>query len=462
VNRSVLPELAHHEEPSVSYLEPNQARSSAPTSYERALAAELESAYASGAHDLDSLTAGLNRGGVRPPDGADWTAETVVAELTRLGGKDPGPEWRLEPGPKDGLTALETVDDLLTYGLRDQWYALCPSGAVRSGELVRLHRAGEALLLWRDGSGEVHVQRDRCPHRSAPLSKGVHLGDRVACNYHGVQVDGAGIVVSVPGSPGCALEGRAAVTTFAASERAGVIFAWISESDSVPAPLELPEQLTSDEWESYACYAEWDAPYQWSLDNVMDPMHGAFLHRQSHSMSSGKLQAVFQIRDAATGFVFEKTDQKSVNFDWVEYIDNGFQAMRLDIPYPATAGPGGPFAIVAMLTPIGPNSHAGFFWRCRKVSGWQRDSWRFLYRVLLEERHWSVLEQDRAMIEGMPPDAVAGEGLYQHDIALVRVRRLLRRRAEKYLRDRNGKRHGSAPSGPTPKADRNKEMAVSE
>ena len=438
----------------MSYLEADQARGSVPTNYELALAAELEAAYRSGAHDLDALTVALNGGGVRPPDGADWTAGTVSAELERLGQKETGPYRRLAPGPATGLTTLDSAEALLTHGLRDQWYALCPSGAVRTGELVRLHRAGESLLLWRDAGGEVHVQRDRCPHRGAPLSRGVHLGDRVACNYHGVQVDGTGTVVSVPGSPGCALEGRQAVRTFPAHERAGAIFAWITETGAEPAPLELPEQVGSDEWESFLCYVEWDAPYQLSLDNVMDPMHGAFLHRESHSMSNGKREAVFQIRDAANGFVFEKTDQKSVNFDWVEWIDNGFHAMRLDIPYPESAGPGGAFAIVAMLTPIGPDAHAAFFWRCRKVTGWQRDSWRFLYRVVLERRHWTVLEQDRAMIEAMPPDAAAGEGLYQHDIALVRVRRLLRRRAERYLRERAGRR--------VPASDRAVEMAVSE
>ena len=99
-------------------------------------------------------------------------------------------------------TPLDTEEGLLRLGLRDRWYALCPSRYVRPGELVRLDRAGEELLLWRDASGAVHVQEDRCPHRAARLSLGVHMGDRIACNYHGVQVDADGVVASVPGSPG--------------------------------------------------------------------------------------------------------------------------------------------------------------------------------------------------------------------------------------------------------------------
>jgi phenylpropionate dioxygenase-like ring-hydroxylating dioxygenase large terminal subunit len=420
----------------VPHLVPHQSRTRPPTSYEKAVAAELEAVFGRGQHDLDALVAGLTAGGVRPPGGADWTPAALTTELARLGADEPSTPVLLDPGPRGRAAALDSVADVLDHGLRDQWYALCPSTAVPSGELVRLHRAGEDLLLWRDAAGEVHVQRDRCPHRNAPLSKGVHLGDRVACNYHGVQVDGTGTVVSVPGSPGCALEGRRAVRTFPAQERAGAVFAWVTETGAAPAPLELPEQLADPDWSHFLCYVEWDAPYRYSLDNLMDPMHGAFLHRESHTMATGKREAVFQVRDTATGFVFEKTDQRAVNFDWSEWIDAGYQAVRLDIPYPPSAGPGGPFAIVAMVTPTGRDTHAAFFWRCRRVQGWERDAWRFLYRTVLEERHWAVLEQDREMLDGMPADAHDREGLYQHDIALVRVRRLLRTRAERYLAER--------------------------
>lgn len=340
---------------------------------------------------------------------------------------------------------LHTPEGLLAYGLRDRWYPLCPADRVRRGELTRLERAGEQLVLWRDAAGTVHVQEDRCPHRAAPLSLGVHMGDRIACNYHGVQVDGDGVVVSVPGSPGCALEGKRALRTFPAQEHGGAVFAWFGLDETAePTPLQVPEPIAGSgrppagegvadggTWDHFLCYVEWESSYLYSLDNVLDPMHGAFLHRDSHTMHSGRREAVFQIRDTDTGFVFEKTDQRDVNFDWVQWVDSGLQWVTLDIPYPASAGPGGSFTIVAALTAIGEHSHAGFFWRCRKVSGWERDSWRFLYRHRLEARHWRVLEQDRVMAEAMPADAWARENLYQHDIALARMRRILRTEAQR-------------------------------
>lgn len=70
------------------------------------------------------------------------------------------------------------------------------------------------------------------------------------------------------------------------------------------------------------------------------------------------------------------------------------------------------------------------FWRYRRVEDWQHASWRFLYKTLIEKRHWEVLEQDRVMLETMPTDADQRENLYQHDLGVVRLRRLYRAAAE--------------------------------
>jgi phenylpropionate dioxygenase-like ring-hydroxylating dioxygenase large terminal subunit len=191
----------------------------------------------------------------------------------------------------------------------------------------------------------------------------------------------------------------------------------------------MPEELTSAGFSNFLCYSEWACEWRYAVDNVMDPMHGTFLHKQSHSMAEGDSTASFRVRDTEGGFVFEKTGQRGVNFDWTEWGGTHLHWMRLEIPYPPSGGPGGNFAIVACATPINERLCAVFFWRCRRVDGWQRDAWRFLYRNRLEARHWAVLEQDRVMLEQMEPDANQHEHLYQHDIGLVRLRRLLKKLA---------------------------------
>ena len=76
---------------------------------------------------------------------------------------------------------------------------------------------------------------------------------------------------------------------------------------------------------------------------------------------------------------------------------------------------------------------AVFHWRARPLTGWQRDTWRFLYKNRLEARHWAVLEQDRVLLEFMEADANQRENLYQHDLGVVRLRRYLKGKAKEQL-----------------------------
>lgn len=327
----------------------------------------------------------------------------------------------------------ETVDTVLRDGLKNLWYPLCPTDFIKK-DPVSLRRLGKKLVLWRDVDGTLHALEDHCPHRGAPLSKGIVLGDRIACGYHGVQIRADGVVTSVPGSPGCKLEGSRAVRSFHVSEAHGAV--WLYNSDTnidTPPPLRLPDELTSDEYGYFLCYTEWKGDYRYVLDNVMDPMHGTYLHKQSHSMALGESQANFRVRDTETGFIFEKEGQRDVNFDWTEWADTDTHWMRLEIPYPKTGGPGGNFIIVGSYTPIAPDMSAVFHWRCRRLQGWQRDTWRFLYKNRLEARHWAVLEQDRDMLEFMEADANQHEHLYQHDMGIVKLRRHLKNLAQAQL-----------------------------
>ena len=81
-----------------------------------------------------------------------------------------------------------TADQIFKTGMRNQWHAVCPSNFVERGEMKKVRRLGEDWLLYRQTDGTVRMLADRCPHRGAPLSQGAHLGDRVQCKYHGVEV----------------------------------------------------------------------------------------------------------------------------------------------------------------------------------------------------------------------------------------------------------------------------------
>ena len=326
------------------------------------------------------------------------------------------------------------VDTLLERGLYDLWYPICPSSFVQERP-VSMRRLGYKIAVWRDAAGTIHALEDHCPHRGAPLSMGVNLGDRLACPYHGIEVRCDGTVTKVPASPGCTLEGQRAARSFHVQDRHGAIWLYNSFAPYVetPPPLVLPQELSDPAWSHFLCYTEWRGDYRYVIDNVMDPMHGTFVHKQSHSMAEGDISAKFKLRKTEHGFMFEKDGQRDVNFDWTEFGDTGTHWLRLAIPYPKTGGPGGSFGIIGSYTPIAPSLSAVFHWRCRKVDGWQRDTWRFLYRNRLEARHWVVLEQDRVMLETMEPDANQREHLYEHDVGLSRLRKTMQAMAQKQL-----------------------------
>ena len=326
----------------------------------------------------------------------------------------------------------DAVATRLRDGLKDRWYAACPSWFVKE-KPVSLKLLGTNVAIWRDRNGKVHALEDRCPHRGAKLSQGSILGDTLKCPYHGVEVRCDGVATSVPGSPGCKLEGSRATRNFPVMEHSDCVFIFNgSRYVETPPPFTLPSELThTDEYSSFLCYLEWKCDYRLVLDNVVDPMHGTFTHKQSHSMSQGSTQAKFGLETTDDGFTFAKEGQRDLNFDWSELHDTGGQWVRLAIPYPKSGGPGGNFIIIAMVTPLTPELCGVYFWRARKVApGWARDTWRFLYRDRLEARHWHVVEQDRVILEDYAPNPLEHEHLYDHDMGVVRLRRLMRGMAE--------------------------------
>ena len=102
-----------------------------------------------------------------------------------------------------GAPTDQEVQAYLRTGLRNRWWPILPSRFVEAGgSPLGLTRLGEALVLWRDSAGAIHVQTDRCPHRAVPLSRGINEGDRLRCRDHVVEVGPTGKALRVPAQPG--------------------------------------------------------------------------------------------------------------------------------------------------------------------------------------------------------------------------------------------------------------------
>lgn len=320
----------------------------------------------------------------------------------------------------------EGVEEGLKKGLRNRWYVMLPSEKLTDAP-VAIQALGEELVVYRDDKGKPHTFIDFCPHRGAALSLGDVVEGQLVCGYHGIAYDGEGNCTAVPAEgPESKLLKRLKLKGYPTTERVGLVWAYIGDPDLFPPPpLEVPAELEDESWTGFICYAHWKTNWLVALDNLADPMHAPFLHGKSYTLRFGAKQDRMIVVDMPHGFRVEREKQKGVNFDWSELGDTGAMWCRLDIPYPKSAGPGGPLRIVGFITPNDENESDVYFLRYRQVQGWQRRVWRTLYKTRLEARHWHVLEQDRVMMEKVSLRARLNEKMGQTDIGVIRLRKMI-------------------------------------
>lgn len=327
------------------------------------------------------------------------------------------------------------IEQRVNQGLLGQWYVVAKSVDLKPGSPLPVQRLGRKLVLWRDAAGKAHCVEDYCPHRGAPLSRGLVIDGQLSCRYHGVVVDGTGRIARVPAMPECPLEGRKAVEAYTVKEAADGVFIYMpSAANPEPHGFELPHEIAGDEYAKFLCTATWQSNYRYAFDNLADPMHGCYLHAGTFTLDYGSKQDVMKAEKLDDGVFISRVGQQGTNFDYVHsHIDRAVPYFRVDIPYPMAAGPGGLLRILTFVTPIDERNCQIFFWRCRNVQGLDREVWRFMFRAVFEPRHWQVLEQDREMLAAMPDDARRREMLYQHDVGVGAVRRLLAKRAREQV-----------------------------
>ena len=334
-----------------------------------------------------------------------------------------------KPPSRPAVRSWKALEERIALGLRNHWYVILPSDEIPAGKPIGITRLGEDLAVWRDAEGKVRVFADRCPHRGAKLSLGMQRDGGLRCWYHGWLFDPDGQCQSIPSQGGpCALAERARVTTYPVEEHGGLVYAYFSADGSEPTtPCPNPYELESAEWNGFIVRHHWKGvPWIRAMENLIDPIHGPFLHQGTYTLGKSKTDAdIVEVRQNEDGSHFVgRKGQKLVNFDFTEYhFPNWF---RLDIPYPWSAGPGGPMRILVTVCPIDEHSCQVYMVRKRKITGWRWQLWNLLWHVRLEKKMWQVIDQDEAILASQRgTDGLDHEHLTQSDIGIATMRKLL-------------------------------------
>lgn len=158
-----------------------------------------------------------------------------------------------------------------------QWTPVLPL-AEATGNPVALEVAGERLVAFRDGEGAWHALLDRCPHRSALLSRGTVQPDgTLRCAYHGWRFRGDGRCARVPLNelPDRALA-HIRVAAVPARALAGAL--WVFTGAEAPGEPVLPPSLQGPA-ERFGTYTqEWAAHWTRAVENFIDFAHPAYVH----------------------------------------------------------------------------------------------------------------------------------------------------------------------------------------
>jgi len=190
---------------------------------------------------------------------------------------------------------------------RNHWYAAAWSSEIGDKPLGR-RLLGEPVVLFRQADNTVAALLDRCPHRLVPLSLGSCVQGRIQCTYHGMQFDGTGQCVHIPGQT--LIPPKAQTRCFPVVERYGLIWVWMGDAVSAdPARMPHVEKLGEAGWDVLAGgYQYHPSSYLNIIENLMDPAHTTFLHANTIGNPLASERPV----------TTKKTDEYIVAYRWLE------------------------------------------------------------------------------------------------------------------------------------------------
>src|SRR5918912_1024538 len=165
--------------------------------------------------------------------------------------------------------------------LRAFWQPMALAADLPPGVARRIRVMSEDFTLYRGEDGASHVVAPRCVHRGTQLSAGWVEGDCLRCFYHGWKYDGSGQCTEMPAEDS-SFPPKVRIQSHPVQEYLGLIFAYLGEGEPPPLPR-YPFLDDIDDTCTVRQVATDVRPYCYRnrIENSIDPVHVAFVHRNS-------------------------------------------------------------------------------------------------------------------------------------------------------------------------------------
>lgn len=339
--------------------------------------------------------------------------------------------------------------------IKNLWYVAGFSHEIDSDALLDRTIVGERLVFFRASDGKPAALRNRCSHRSAPLSTGRKEGDCLRCGYHGLLFDTKGTCVEIPGQD--VIPPRAGVRSYPVEDRGGWLWVWMGDAEAAdPATIPALCAIGDPDWDTDTGCLHYQANAYLLHDNLLDFSHLTYVHEGTFSSTDKWGQSRPAVTRTSNGFKIEW---------WLENIPPSPLAMPFLGENPQNEDAltkysfelPGVLVIDSRVQETGAEPREAFSTRfatkfrsltCEAVTPETDTTSHFFYsnaipaggpdevRQLILQGMVAAFEQDRAMIEAQQALLLAEPGdpisvvATTADAVLVQMRGIIRRRLE--------------------------------
>ena len=284
--------------------------------------------------------------------------------------------------------------------LADYWHPVAFAEQVVEGKPFAAKLLDVDVVLYRL-QGAICAAVDFCPHRGARLSLGWTTADRLACVYHGLEFDGRGRCVRVPGdTEGALISERLQMTMVAVEERFGLVWVCLSGSPRAPIPdwscVEQPGNQRA------GLYGVWKASALRHLENFCDLAHLTFVHHKTFAVPDHPGVKPYVVQRRPHGLYYDvmvpMLDDQALGAE-IAYSD---VRCEYEVTYPFATRltlhfPRGVEHICDVVSPTTSGSSEFFMLKSRDHDQDQApDNWIAFQEI--------VNEEDRELVESQTPD----------------------------------------------------------